>query len=78
MRGVFIMDRGYFNGKLIADCEVLSFNRETGVGLANFRGALVKFEGHEIELDSRATRYANLDIQFLDSHIIKLIDREAD
>lgn len=55
---------GYFNGKKISGCEVLSFNEDTGVGLANFRGMLVRFEGRKVEVDSRAAEYAKLDVHF--------------
>ena len=56
-KGTF--QHGYFNGKKISGCEVLSFDEELGLGLANFRGCWSSSRGVRWEWIASATSTRN-------------------
>ena len=64
------------NGKIIAGCEILSFNEDTMVGLANFRGMLVRFEGKRIDQPFSA-EYASLSLRPAGDNLIELVEKEG-
>ena len=64
------------NGKMIAGCEILSFNEDTMVGLANFRGMLVRFEGKRID-PAVPAEYASLSLRPAGNNLIELVEKEG-
>ena len=64
------------NGKKIAGCEILSFNEDTMVGLANFRGMLVRFEGKRV-VPAIPAEYAPLALRPAGNNLIELVEKEG-
>ena len=67
--------KAYFNGKLLADVEVISYNDETMVGLANYRGMLVRFQGHIVTPGAQSSEYAKVHLKSLGDNQYEMVER---